>query len=454
MTKTILDRQLSYYRTGETQSCAFRREQLNRLAAAVRAYEQELTAALARDLGKAPCESYQSEIGFVLSEIRHTLSHLRGWMKPRRVGTPITAFPGKSRIHPEPKGSVLIIAPWNYPVLLALSPLTAAISAGNCAVLKPSELSPNVSAVLKKLLCSAFSEEYVAVCEGAVEVSTELLAQPFDHIFFTGSPRVGKVVMEAAAQNLTPVTLELGGKSPCIVERSADLAVAARRIVWGKFLNAGQTCVAPDYLLVDETVKDTLVARMRQEIVRMYGPVPLDSPDYPKIVSRGHLDRLCSLLDGTVLVGGKCDRETGKLEPTLLDNVSLNSAVMQEEIFGPILPILSYRSLDEAVAIIRRYPKPLALYLFTKEERAERRILSELSFGGGCVNDTIMHLVNQNLPFGGVGNSGMGAYHARAGFDTFTHYKSVLKRGLHPDIPLRYPPYHGNKLKQIKKVMK
>lgn len=460
---TILDRQLEYYRTGATRSLAFRRAQLRALYDAVSAHEGELSRALADDLGKAPCESYSTEIGFVLSEIRHTLSHLRGWMKPRRVPTPITAFPASSRVCPEPKGSVLIIAPWNYPVLLALSPLTAALSAGNCAVLKPSELSPNTSAVLAKLIRSAFPEEYVAVREGDVSASTELLNLPFDHIFFTGSPRVGRIVMAAAAEHLTPVTLELGGKSPCIVDRTADLGLAARRIVWGKFLNAGQTCVAPDYLLVDAAVREELIGRMKEEITRLYGPAPLESPDYPKLISPRHLDRLCGLLDGeaegsaapwgNVLVGGEADRAGCRLAPTLLDGVTLDSPVMQEEIFGPILPILTFDRLEEAIALVRRFPKPLALYLFTRDRETERRVLAELPFGGGCVNDTIMHLVNPNLPFGGIGNSGMGAYHAHAGFDAFTHYKSVLRRGSRPDIPLRYPPYAG-KLRWVKRILK
>ncbi len=444
----------TFYSAGMTLPHSFRMKQLQKLKTMLLEYEEELYEALYADLGKSRFESWETEIGPVLQEISYAQRHLKSWMKPRRAKTSILHFPSSGKMIPEPYGTVLILSPWNYPVQLTLMPLAAAIAAGNCAVLSLPTASMHTSRVLEKLLADAFAEEHVRTYLGDIPTNTELLKEPFDYIFFTGSPRVGKIVMEAAAKNLTPVTLELGGKSPCIVDRTADIQLAARRIVWGKSLNSGQTCVAPDYILAEQSVKGRLCTALAEEYQKLYGNDPINNPDYPKIINGQHFERLVSLLEGQKIIsGGRYDRESRKMELTVLDSPDVHAPVMEEEIFGPILPVLSYETLDEVKRFVNSRPKPLALYLFTRSEETERRVMEEIPFGGGCVNDTVVHLVNHSLPFGGVGNSGMGRYHGKFGFDTFTHYKGVLKKGNWLDLPVRYPPY-GEKLGLLKKMMK
>ena len=444
----------TFYSAGMTLPHSFRMKQLQKLKTMLLEYEEELYEALYADLGKSRFESWETEIGPVLQEISYAQRHLKSWMKPRRAKTSILHFPSSGKMIPEPYGTVLILSPWNYPVQLTLMPLAAAIAAGNCAVLSLPTASMHTSRVLEKLLADAFAEEHVRTYLGDIPTNTELLKEPFDYIFFTGSPRVGKIVMEAAAKNLTPVTLELGGKSPCIVDRTADIQLAARRIVWGKSLNSGQTCVAPDYILAEQSVKGRLCTALAEEYQKLYGNDPINNPDYPKIINGQHFERLVSLLEGQKIIsGGRYDRESRKMELTVLDSPDVHAPVMEEEIFGPILPVLSYETLDEVKRFVNSRPKPLALYLFTRSEETERRVMEEIPFGGGCVNDTVVHLVNHSLPFGGVGNSGMGRYHGKFGFDTFTHYKGVLKKGHWLDLPVRYPPY-GEKLGLLKKMMK
>lgn len=444
----------TFYSAGMTLPHSFRLKQLQKLKTMLLEYEEELYEALHADLGKSRFESWETEIGPVLQEISYAQRHLKSWMKPRRAKTSILHFPSSGKIIPEPYGTVLILSPWNYPVQLTLMPLAAAIAAGNCAVLSLPTASMHTSRVLEKLLADAFAEEHVRTYLGDIPTNTELLKEPFDYIFFTGSPRVGKIVMEAAAKNLTPVTLELGGKSPCIVDRTADIQLAARRIVWGKSLNSGQTCVAPDYILAEQSVKGRLCTALAEEYQKLYGNDPINNPDYPKIINGQHFERLVSLLEGQKIIsGGRYDRESRKMELTVLDSPDVHATVMEEEIFGPILPVLSYETLDEVKQFVNSRPKPLALYLFTRSEETERRIMEGIPFGGGCINDTVVHLVNHGLPFGGVGNSGMGRYHGKFGFDTFTHYKGVLKKGNWLDLPVRYPPY-GEKLGLLKKMMK
>jgi acyl-CoA reductase-like NAD-dependent aldehyde dehydrogenase len=361
--------------------------------------------------------------------------------------------PASSRIIPQPKGVVLIISPWNYPFQLLITPLIGSIAAGNCALLKPSELAPATSAVLAKLVERTFSPEYCALVEGGVEETTALLRESFDHIFFTGSIPVGKIVMRAAAEHLTPVTLELGGKSPCIIDKETDIKVTARRIAWGKFFNCGQTCVAPDYLLVPTQIKREVLAALKQSVQHFFGNDPQTSPDYGRIINERHFDRLVSLISGEVLLGGTYDRSQRYIPPTVIDRVSMSDKVMEDEIFGPILPVLEYDTLDEAFALVRQRPNPLACYIFTTRRETEHRVLNELSFGGGCVNDTLIHVGNAHLPFGGIGASGMGAYHGQTSFDVFSHFKSVMKSPQMIDLPLKYPPY-GKRLNLVRKMMR
>ena len=440
----IVSRQRAYFRSGATLSVYRRKKALNALLTQLTLQEGAILAALRTDLGKASYEGYMTEIGLVRDELRFHLKHLDQWAKDTRVPTPLVQFPSKSWTHPEPYGVVLIMAPWNYPVLLSLDPLIGAISAGNCAVLKPSAYAPATSAVLAEVIAAALPSELVTVIQGGRKENQALLEERFDYIFFTGSPDVGRYVMEKAAAHLTPVTLELGGKSPCIVTSSADLKVAARRIVFGKLVNAGQTCVAPDYLLVHTSVKEHLIPLLQKEVERALGSDPLNNPEYPKIINEKHFQRLQGLLkEGTIRFGGQV--ANGRIAPTLVDDVIPESPVMQEEIFGPILPILTYHNLDEVVQFVQTRPKPLALYLFTRKKEEEKTILSRLSFGGGCVNDTIVHLATPHMPFGGVGESGMGGYHGKASFDTFSHQKSILKKANWLDLPVRYHPYTNTK---------
>lgn len=442
----ILKEQRNFFETGATKSIQFRQNALNRLEIIIKKHEREIADALKKDLHKSAFESYMTETGLLLNEIRYVKKHLAGWMKEKRVPTPLAQFPAKSRVIAEPYGVVLIIAPWNYPFLLCLQPLIDAISGGNCCVIKPSGASTVSFKMIKKIIEEAFPLEFVAVIKDGEEENKKLLEQKFDFIFYTGGPRVGKLIMEQAAKQLTPVVLELGGKSPCIVEESADLNLAAKRIVFGKFLNSGQTCVAPDYVLVQESVKEELILKMCKWIHRMYGKEPLKCKDYPKIISSYHYERLMKLLKEELVVsGGYGRKETLQIAPTILNETDFDAPVMQEEIFGPILPVIGFETIERAVNLVKQKEKPLALYLFTKEQSVKKQVLSQLSFGGGCVNDTIVHLATSYMGFGGVGASGMGSYHGKAGFDTFSHKKSLLVRKSKIDIPIRYLPYRKYK---------
>ncbi|MFD0713466.1 aldehyde dehydrogenase [Paenibacillus sp. GCM10027626] len=451
----IVREQQRYFAAGKTKPLASRAAALKQLKQAVQEHEKEIMASLYSDLNKSDTEAYLTEIGFLYQEINLTLKRLKRWAKPRKVKTALTHIGSTGWIRPEPYGTVLIIAPWNYPVQLALAPLIGAIAAGNTAIIKPSELTPHVSRTLAELISSSFPPEHVAVIEGDVEVSQLLLEQPVDYIFFTGSTAIGKEVMAAAARRLIPVTLELGGKSPCIVHYDADVPLAARRIVFGKLMNAGQTCVAPDYLLVHRRVKQALLSELKSAIEAMYGTTPLQSDRYGKIVNRRHFERLLAYLqEGEVVVGGEADEVRLKIAPALLDCVDWDDRVMQEEIFGPILPVITYDDIEDVINDINYYtPKPLALYLFTTQRPVQERIVEAVSFGGGCINDTLMHLATPYLPFGGVGGSGLGSYHGEYSFRTFSHYKSVLKQTTKFDFRFRYPS-DKNRLSLWKKLMK
>ncbi len=446
----LVSRQHSYFAEGETRSLSFRIGQLRRLKEAVQGYESRIMEAVRRDFNKSEYESYLSEYSSVLMEINLMLRHLAKWSKPARVRTPMTHLGSRSYIYAEPYGVTLIIAPWNYPFQLALAPLIGAVAAGNCAVIKPSELAPHTSQTIADMIAEYFPDTYIAVVQGDAEASTALLKERFDYIFYTGSTHVGRLVMQAAADHLTPVTLELGGKSPCIVHHDARLDVAAMRIVWGKFFNAGQTCVAPDYLYVHRSVKDDLVNKLIRAIEEMHGE-RISIGEFTHIVNDRHFERLETYLeDGKIIYGGGRHKDSRLFEPTLLGEVKWEDRVMREEIFGPILPILEYDSLEEAMRQVNSKSKPLALYLFTESQAVQDRVLREIPFGGGCMNDVIYHLVNPHLPFGGVGESGSGAYHGRASFDLFSHKKSVLKQTTRFDFKFRYPHYK-NALKLLKK---
>lgn len=449
----IVHKQKAYYKSGATRRLEARLEQLHLLKEAIRRRESEILEALRIDLNKSEQEAYMTEIGILLEEISFVSKRLKGWMKPRKVKTAKTHLGSKGFIVPEPFGSVLIIAPWNYPFQLAVAPLIGAIAAGNTAVIKPSELTPHVSAVLTSLIGEIFDPAFVTVVEGAVETSEQLLAEPFDKIFFTGSVAVGKLVMKAAAERLIPVTLELGGKSPCIIHQDANMKLAAKRVAFGKLTNSGQTCIAPDYLLIHESVKDAFVAEYQKVIKQFYGKEPMASEHYGRIVSPRHFERLQSYLtNGSVVLGGQSDSESLKIAPTLLEDVTWDSPVMQEEIFGPILPMMTYKHLDEVVNMVNARPKPLALYLFTVNQSVQDRIIEQIPFGGGAINDTLMHIATPYLPFGGVGESGMGNYHGEYSFNAFSHMKSVLKQTNAFDIKFRYPSKTGAVL--IRRFMK
>lgn len=458
MFSKLTEAQKQFFETGRTRDLAFRICQLQLLADAMRKNETVLEEALKKDLGKSVFESYATEIGFVLADIRYTIQNLQKWSAPKRVRTPLYLFPGKSKIQKEPYGSVLILGPYNYPVQLLAEPLIGAIAAGNCAVLKPSELTPHVSKAMYQIVHSTFKEEYIACVEGGVEVNQELLSQKFDYIFFTGSERVGRIVMKAAAENLTPVTLELGGKSPVIIEKTANIKEAARRIAWGKLLNAGQTCVAPDYVLVDESRKQQFLTEMKTAFFHLYGKEIKKNPHFGRIVNERHMERLQKILEQDakyLFCGGEADALQRYIEPAILDlGKDQNAASMQEELFGPILPVLSYHKLEDAVRFVNKRAKPLALYLFTKKRSAERFVLERVSSGGVCVNDTISHLINPDLPFGGVGASGMGQYHGKYSFDTFTHEKSVFYKPADWNLPVCYPPFTKGKMNLVKFFLK
>ncbi|HDE4517247.1 TPA: aldehyde dehydrogenase [Staphylococcus aureus] len=446
----------AFFNTQQTKDISFRKEQLKKLSKAIKSYESDILEALYTDLGKNKVEAYATEIGITLKSIKNARKELKNWTKTKNVDTPLYLFPTKSYIKKEPYGTVLIIAPFNYPFQLVFEPLIGAIAAGNTAIIKPSELTPNVARVIKRLINETFDANYIEVIEGGIEETQTLIHLPFDYVFFTGSENVGKIVYQAASENLVPVTLEMGGKSPVIVDETANIKVASERICFGKFTNAGQTCVAPDYILVHESVKDDLITALSKTLREFYGQNIQQSPDYGRIVNLKHYHRLTSLLNSAqmnIVFGGHSDEDERYIEPTLLDHVTNDSAIMQEEIFGPILPILTYQSLDEAIAFIHQRPKPLSLYLFSENENATQRVINELSFGGGAINDTLMHLANPKLPFGGVGASGMGRYHGKYSFDTFTHEKSYIFKSTRLESGVHLPPYKG-KFKYIKAFFK
>ena len=439
----ILEKQRAFFQSGATLSIDFRLKALKKLAQEVDFMESEICDALKSDLGKSDYEAFMCEIGMVKSEISYMLKNLRRFAADKRVHTPLAQFASKSYTKPSPYGNVLIMSPWNYPFLLAIEPLVDAISAGNTAVIKPSAYAPATSAVVEKLIANCFPQEYVAVVTGGRKENAELLNKKFDFVFFTGSQEVGKEVLRHAAETLTPVILELGGKSPCIVDSTANIKLAAKRIVFGKFLNCGQTCVAPDHILCHSSVKDKLAAEICRQIRLQYGESALSNADYGKIVNKKHFDRICSLIDDKkVIYGGKTNAETLQIEPTVMDNVSWDDAVMQQEIFGPVLPILNFKSYDELYRRLNNRPKPLALYIFSRDKNCIREVTETVSFGGGCVNDTIIHLATSEMGFGGVGESGMGSYHGKTGFDAFSHHKSIVDKKLWIDLPMRYQPYN------------
>ena len=449
----LVSRQREYFLTQATKPYVFRMMQLKKLMDWINTNEKDILTALESDLGKCDYEAYLTEVAMVKQELKDAIRNLKKWMKPRRARTAIGQLPGTCKMHSEPYGVTLIMSPWNYPFQLTVAPLIGAISAGNCAVVKPSAYSAATSTLLKHMMDELFAPEYIAGVEGGRKENAALLEQHFDFIFFTGSPTVGRLVMEKASAHLTPVSLELGGKSPVIVDETADIALAAKRLAWGKCVNAGQTCVAPDYVLVHHSREEELIEALIQEIRQMYTSAPLANPIWPRIINHRHFERLIGLMQsGVITHGGQLDVAECRIAPTILTDVDWESPIMQEEIFGPLLPILPYRKLDEAIARIQQRPKPLALYLFTRSKTVEERVLREVSFGGGCINDTILHLATPYMPFGGVGESGMGGYHGRYSFDTFSHTKSILKRWAKPDVPLRYAPYDG-KMKWIKRVM-
>lgn len=447
----LIEKQHEFFKTHQTFSIHYRISILKQLYKAIQDMEPEINEALLKDLGKCEIDSYMCEVGMTLHEIRCQIKHLRKWSRPKAVHTGLANFHAKSFTIHEPYGSVLIMSPWNYPFLLTMQPFVGAIAAGNCCVVKPSAYAPASSAVIKKLIERVFPPFYVMVVEGGRAENTELLNIRFDYIFFTGGTTVGKLVMEKAAAHLTPVTLELGGKSPCIVDDTCNLKLAAKRIVFGKLLNCGQTCVAPDYVLVDKKVKEDFVKYARYYMIRMYGEQPFQNKEYGEIINHKHFERILGLIDSSKVVhGGESCADTLQIAPTIMDNVNSDDAVMQEEIFGPILPILTYDTLEEAEKFITDREKPLALYLFTQNKKTEKRFLRYVSFGGGCINDSIVHLATAEMGFGGVGNSGMGSYHGRKSFETFTHEKSILKKYCWIDVPVRYHPSNNIYKKAVK----
>lgn len=442
MHSDLIQKQKQFFRSGKTRNVDFRKEQLLLLKQAILSHKNEIITALKTDLSKPQFEAYIGEIHLITAEINHMLKQLTNWTKPQKVKTPLAHFPASSSVLAEPRGIVLIMAPWNYPFQLLLIPLIGAIAAGNCAILKPSEHAPASSTLIATIIEKIYSPEYIAVIEGDATTAQAVLKEQFDYIFFTGSSRVGKLVMQAAAQHLTPLTLELGGKNPCIVTESANINCAAKRIVWGKFFNAGQNCVSPDYILVQETVKKTLIEKIKIWITRFYGNDPATSPDYARIINKQHTERLASLLsNGTVIEGGQVDKVNHFIAPTLLDNVQLNSPLMTEEIFGPLLPIIPYNSLNEVITFINERPHPLALYLFCSKKSEQTTITQQTQSGGICINDTLLHAASPYLPFGGIGASGFGAYHGKKTFDTFSHYKAIVQNSCKLDTGIRYAPY-------------
>ncbi len=446
----VLEKQRQYYRSGVTIPVAFRIQQLKKLYAAIKKYEIEIGDALKTDLGKSHYEGFMCETGLVLSEISYMLRHIKKFTKRKKVHTPLAQFASCSYKQPIPYGNTLIMSPWNYPFLLTMDPLVDAIAAGNTAILKPSAYSPATSKIVEQIIAECFTPEYVAVVTGGREENKALLEQKFDFVFFTGSQAVGKEVLRHTAEHLTPTVLELGGKSPCIVDASADIKLAAKRIVFGKYLNCGQTCVAPDYILCEKTVKDSFLLEVKKQIAIQYGENPLENEDYGKIINQKHFQRLCGLIDlAKVVAGGQTNVETNQIAPTVMDHVTEEDVVMGEEIFGPIMPILTFDDFDLMMNELKRKDKPLALYLFSNDNNHIKRVTTELSYGGGCINDVVIHLATSEMGFGGVGESGMGSYHGKVGFDTFTHYKSILDKKTWIDLPMRYQPYRSKMYEKL-----
>lgn len=446
----LLQKQKEYYKSGATIPVDFRMEQLKKLYAAVKKYETEVNDALKTDLGKSHYEGFMCESGLVLSEISYMIRHVRKFARRKTVYTPLAQFASHSFKQPVPYGNTLIMSPWNYPFLLTIDPLADAIAAGNTAIIKPSAYSPATCKVIEKIIAECFDPEYVTVVTGGRAENAALLEQKFDFVFFTGSQAVGKEVLRHAAEHLTPAVLELGGKSPCIVDATANIKLAAKRIVFGKYLNCGQTCVAPDYILCESSIKDMFVAEVIKQIKKQYGEHPLKNKDYGKIINEKHFSRLCGLIDKSkVVIGGETNAETCQIAPTVMDHVTQADAIMGEEIFGPIMPILTFDDFDTVVDELKDKDKPLALYLFTSDRRHMKRVTTELSYGGGCINDVIIHLATSEMGFGGVGESGMGAYHGKAGFDTFSHYKSIVDKKTWMDLPMRYQPYKSKLYKRL-----
>lgn len=453
--RELVEQQRTYFRSGATLSYAARMNALRRLEWAINKYEKEVIRALYKDLHKSKQESYMTEIGMAKAELKYCMKHLANWMRKEHVKSTLANFPSKTFTVAEPYGVALIMAPWNYPFLLCIDPLINAIAAGNCVVLKPSAYAGETSEVLANMIASCYPKEYITVVQGGRKENAALLEQRFDYIFFTGSVEVGKLVLEKAAKHVTPVTLELGGKSPCIVDKTANIKMAAKRIAFGKIINSGQTCVAPDYLIVHEDVKDELLDAIKRVWKEMLGTKPLENPNYPRMINAKHYDRVMNLLKNELVVtGGYGNSESLQIAPTILDEVTLQSPIMKEEIFGPILPVLVFHTKEEMQDIIRSFEKPLALYLFTTDKAMEKWVLNHISFGGGCINDTIVHLATSEMGFGGVGYSGMGSYHGKIGFETFSHRKSVLKKSNKIDLPIRYHPYSECKEKIIRTVLK
>lgn len=448
-----IELQKLYFNSQETKNVDFRIKQLDILKKAIIEYEKDILNALRSDLNKSEFETYETEIGVIISEISYARKMLKRWNKCKKVKRSLISFGSKTYIYNQPYGVCLVIAPWNYPFQLSMSPLIGSIIAGNCTIIKPSEFAPSTSSVIAKMIEKYFDKKYISVIEGDLEVNKYILSREFDYIFFTGSPSVGKLVMKSASENLIPCTLELGGKSPCIVDSTSDINLSAKKIIWGKLLNAGQTCIAPDYIIVHKSVKSELIKTMADYIQKFYSKNPIESDDYTSIVNKKHFERIVRLINyDKVVFGGGYSEEKLKIEPTIMDNVNIGDLVMKEEIFGPLIPIIEYEKEEEIFDIVQKNKNPLALYLFTTNKKFEKRIINSISFGGGCINDTIMHITNPEAPFGGVGSSGMGSYHGKKSFETFSHQKTVLKSSKLMDMKLKYPPYSKRGLELLKKI--
>lgn len=453
--KQIVQKHRTYFSTGATLNVSYRVHALTKLKSCIIKKEEKIHEAIKNDLGKSGFESYMCETGLVLSEISYMLKHIRSYAKEKTVWTPLAQFASRSYKKPSPYGVVLIMSPWNYPFLLTLDPLVDAVAAGNTVVLKPSAYSPHTSEMIREIISECFDEKYVSVVTGGRAENACLLNEHFDYIFFTGSQAVGREVMRKASEHLTPVTLELGGKSPCIIEKSANIKLAAKRVVFGKYLNCGQTCVAPDYIYCDRTIKDKFIREVKRQIQKQYGKQPLQNPNYGKIINEKHFNRILGLIEpDKVVFGGTINRNGLQIEPTVMDNVTFGDAVMKEEIFGPLMPVLTYDALDEAIRNINALPHPLALYIFTGNKEIAQKVTSRCGFGGGCVNDTIIHLATSEMGFGGFGESGMGSYHGKDGFDTFSHYKSIVDKKTWLDLPMRYQPYKNFYGKLVRMFLK